>query len=171
MTPSIASPECGNSLTGTAGDAAMTRKTSILAVVALLTAAPLTAASAEPGGCLKYGAAGAVGGHIVHHGVLGAVGGCATGMYVRHKFRKEAREKAALYDQEHPGSGGTCRALDIPRQHGSGRPATGSVRTGRHPALAPPPAARPVVPRDQRQKLATGALGRKPPDCRCQSAA
>lgn len=65
-------------------------------------------AEAEPGGCLKYGAAGAVGGHVAnHHGVLGALGGCATGMYVRHKYRKEAKAKAALYDQEHPGAKGT----------------------------------------------------------------
>ena len=49
-------------------------------------------AAAEPGGCLKYGAVGAVGGHLAHHGVLGAVGGCATGMYVRHKYRKRERE-------------------------------------------------------------------------------
>jgi hypothetical protein len=61
------------------------------------------AALAEPGGCLKYGAVGGVGGHLAHHGVLGAVGGCATGMYVRHEYRKEARQKAALWDQEHPG--------------------------------------------------------------------
>ncbi|WP_246285785.1 MULTISPECIES: hypothetical protein [Nguyenibacter] len=62
---------------------------------------------AEPGGCLKYGAVGAVGGHVAHHGVLGAVSGCAAGMYVRHEYRKEARAKAALYDQEHPGTKGT----------------------------------------------------------------
>ncbi len=71
-----------------------------LSLLAFAVAAPL--AHAEPGGCLKYGAAGAVGGHLVNHGVLGAVGGCATGMYKRHEFRKEAREKAALYDKEHP---------------------------------------------------------------------
>lgn len=64
-------------------------------------------AQAEPGGCLKYGAAGAVGGHVVHHGVIGALGGCVTGMYRRHVYRKEAKQKAALYDQEHPGAKGT----------------------------------------------------------------
>lgn len=63
-----------------------------LSLLAFAVAAPL--AHAEPGGCLKYGAA-------------GAVGGCATGMYKRHEFRKEAREKAALYDKEHPGAKGS----------------------------------------------------------------
>ena len=49
-------------------------------------------AHAEAGGCLKYGAAGAVGGHFVgHHTILGAIGGCATGMWVRHKHRKEEK--------------------------------------------------------------------------------
>lgn len=67
--------------------------------VVSLTAAALLAASlgagpaqAEPGGCLKYGAAGAVGGHLMHHGVLGALGGCATGMWRRHEYRKHQRE-------------------------------------------------------------------------------
>ncbi|CUW46016.1 hypothetical protein GHA01_00560 [Novacetimonas hansenii] len=60
-------------------------------------------AHAEPGGCLKYGAVGAVGGHVAnHHTVAGAVGGCAVGMYKRHEYRKGLREKAALYDKEHP---------------------------------------------------------------------
>ncbi|TLU73386.1 hypothetical protein [Lichenicoccus roseus] len=41
------------------------------------------------GGCLKYGAAGAVGGHFAHHhAVLGAVGGCAVGAYVKHRSKK-----------------------------------------------------------------------------------
>ena len=45
------------------------------------------------GGCLKYGAAGAVGGHLAGHGVLGALAGCATGAYVKH------RDKARIADQ------------------------------------------------------------------------
>ncbi|MBS1088564.1 hypothetical protein JK179_06250 [Gluconobacter wancherniae] len=78
----------------------MTRITrSLFAIAALLSATP---ALAEPGGCLKYGAVGAVGGHLAHHGVLGALGGCATGMYTRHEYRKNLREKAALWDKEHP---------------------------------------------------------------------
>jgi hypothetical protein len=64
-------------------------------------------AAAEPGGCLKYGAAGAVAGHVAHHhGVLGAAGGCATGMYVRHRYRKQQRANArdaAAYRDEHAG--------------------------------------------------------------------
>ncbi len=77
----------------------------LAASIALSSALP-TAGHAEPGGCLKYGAVGAVGGHLAHHGVLGAAGGCAAGMYTRHKYRKAIREKAHLYDQEHPpGSG------------------------------------------------------------------
>jgi hypothetical protein len=49
-------------------------------------------ANAEPGGCLKYGAGGAVAGHLAHHhGVLGAIAGCGTGMYVRHKYRKNQK--------------------------------------------------------------------------------
>ncbi len=54
-------------------------------------------ANAEPGGCLKYGAVGAVGGHLAHHGVLGAAGGCVSGMVVRHHYRKEQRREAAAY--------------------------------------------------------------------------
>lgn len=73
---------------------------SALALAALLTATP---ALAEPGGCIKYGAAGAVGGHLAnHHAVVGAMGGCAAGMYRRHLYRKDLREKAALWDKEHP---------------------------------------------------------------------
>lgn len=79
-----------------------------LSLVAVLAIGSVPLAHAEPGGCIKYGAAGAVGGHVAnHHGVLGAFGGCVTGMYVRHKYRKEARMKAALYDKEHPGAKGT----------------------------------------------------------------
>ncbi len=57
-----------------------------------LVAPPL--AEAKPGGCLKYGAAGAVAGHVAgHHGVKGALIGCATGIYIRHKYKKEMQEK------------------------------------------------------------------------------
>ncbi len=52
-------------------------------------------ARAEAGGCIKYGAAGAVAGHAVGHGVKGAVGGCVAGMIVRHQARKNARRNAA----------------------------------------------------------------------------
>ncbi len=75
-------------------------KTIITLAVSLAIAAGAalpTPAAAEPGGCLKYGAVGAVGGHVVHHGVLGAAGGCVTGMVVRHNYRKQQRQEAAAY--------------------------------------------------------------------------
>ena len=54
------------------------------------------AAQAAPGGCLKYGAAGAIAGHAVHHGVKGFIAGCAAGMYRRHLYNKQMREQKAL---------------------------------------------------------------------------
>lgn len=69
-------------------------------VLAYVAAAALTLggmtslAQAEPGGCLKYGAVGAVGGHVAgHHAMLGAAGGCAVGMYKRHEYRKHKRQE------------------------------------------------------------------------------
>lgn len=83
------------------------RKIVTAAAIAAITCVTATA-QAEPGGCLKYGAVGAVGGHVAGgHSVLGAAAGCVTGMYKRHEYRKEAKAKAKLYDQEHPGSKGT----------------------------------------------------------------
>jgi hypothetical protein len=56
-----------------------------------LLATPLSA-EAKPGGCLKYGAAGAVAGHYAgHHGVMGAVAGCALGMHKRREYKREMR--------------------------------------------------------------------------------
>ena len=107
----------------------MTHKKLTMAIVIVLTAGLLAPAQAEPGGCIKYGAVGAVGGHVAHHGVLGAVGGCATGMYVRHRYRKEARRKAALYDQEHPGVQGPyekkATAYDVEHSTSPGKMAPG----------------------------------------------
>ncbi|WP_419730215.1 hypothetical protein [Lichenicola sp.] len=112
----------------------MTHKTFELVMITALALGPLTAAQAEPGGCLKYGAVGAVGGHVVHHGVLGALSGCATGMYVRHEYRKEAREKAALYDQEHPGLRGSyeqkATAYDVEHSTAPGKMAPGAPPPG-----------------------------------------
>ena len=57
----------------------------------VLLSAPL--AQAKPGGCIKYGAAGAVAGHVAGgHGVKGALLGCAAGMYERHRYNKQQRE-------------------------------------------------------------------------------
>lgn len=50
-------------------------------------------AKAESGGCLKYGAAGAVGGHLAGHGVIGALAGCGAGMWTRHEARKHAQDE------------------------------------------------------------------------------
>ena len=69
-----------------------------LAVIGGLAAMVTTSvpvAEAAPGGCLKYGAAGAVAGHMVHHGVRGAMAGCAAGMYRRHLYNKQMREQNA----------------------------------------------------------------------------
>lgn len=52
-----------------------------------------TPARAESGGCLKYGAAGAVGGHMAGHGVIGALAGCGAGMWTRHEARKHAEDE------------------------------------------------------------------------------
>lgn len=100
-------------------------------------AAVSPSASAEPGGCLKYGAVGGVGGHLAHHGVLGAVGGCATGMYVRHEYRKEARQKAALWDQAHPGDkrGYAQKAAAYDAEHNT---QPGQMNAAPAPAGAPP---------------------------------
>lgn len=51
-------------------------------------------AEAKPGGCLKYGAAGAVAGHYAgHHAVKGAVAGCMAGIVRRHAYEKEMQEQ------------------------------------------------------------------------------
>ena len=59
---------------------------STLALVAMT-----NVAVAKPGGCLKYGAGGAVAGHMAHHGVKGFMAGCAVGMVRRHEYNKQMR--------------------------------------------------------------------------------
>jgi len=73
---------------------------------------------AKPGGCLKYGAAGAVAGHYAgHHGVKGAVLGCAAGIARRHQYNRQQQQlraqqlqpssqKKAPADPVKPGGGG-----------------------------------------------------------------
>lgn len=52
-------------------------------------------AQAKPGGCLKYGAAGAVAGHVAGgHAFKGAVAGCALGWYERRRYKQMMRERA-----------------------------------------------------------------------------
>jgi len=74
-------------------------------MAASLAALVLTAgaASAEEGGCAKYGAGGAVVGHFVGsgHAVAGAAAGCAVGAYKRYEARKDDREnQAAMQDDQ-----------------------------------------------------------------------
>lgn len=68
-------------------------------VVSFVVAGAFTLAApvvqAKPGGCLKYGAAGALAGHAVHHGVRGFLAGCAAGAYRRHLYNKQQREQNA----------------------------------------------------------------------------
>jgi len=65
-----------------------------MACLASVTLIALPLAEAKPGGCLKYGVAGAVAGHVAgHHAIKGALIGCATGIYLRHKYNKEMEEK------------------------------------------------------------------------------
>jgi len=69
-------------------------------------------AQAEPGGCLKYGAAGAVAGHLTHHhAVLGAVGGCAVGMYERHEYKKHLKELQEQQEMTGPKATGSGENL------------------------------------------------------------
>ena len=65
----------------------------ILACAGLAAAALAPApASAAKGGCLKYGAAGAVAGHYAgRHGVLGALTGCAVGAWRRNEAKRAER--------------------------------------------------------------------------------
>ena len=67
-------------------------KRSLFAAALLVAATTAGGANAETGGCLKYGAGGAVAGHFVGrgHAALGAAGGCAVGAYKRHEARKAA---------------------------------------------------------------------------------
>ena len=52
-------------------------------------------AQAKPGGCLKYGAAGALAGHAAGgHAVKGAIAGCALGLYERRRYKRMMREQA-----------------------------------------------------------------------------
>ena len=82
------------------------------ALAASMLAAPLGSAFAKPGGCLKYGAAGALAGHAVHHGVKGFMAGCAAGMIRRHYYKKQikAQKKAGQLAPAAPAPAGTVPA-------------------------------------------------------------
>jgi hypothetical protein len=80
--------------------------------IVIATGSLVGVAQAEPGGCLKYGAAGAVAGHLAHHhAVLGAVGGCGVGMYKRHEYKKH--EKELREQQEINGPNRTANGADL----------------------------------------------------------
>ena len=65
----------------------------VTAFVALALALGSPEVQARPGGCLKYGAGGAVVGHYAgHHGVRGAAIGCAIGAWKRHTYNKRLRD-------------------------------------------------------------------------------
>ena len=70
-----------------------------IAVIALTAGA----ASAEEGGCAKYGAGGAVAGHFVGsgHALAGAAAGCAVGAYKRHEARKDDRDHQEAIQDDH----------------------------------------------------------------------
>ncbi|HTJ02087.1 MAG TPA: hypothetical protein VL492_04795 [Methylovirgula sp.] len=70
-----------------------------LASTAFLAATP--AEAGKPGGCLKYGAAGAVAGHYAHHhGVKGFIAGCTVGMIRRHEYNKQQKALKAQQKQQ-----------------------------------------------------------------------
>jgi len=96
--------------------------------VAAMLAAP-SMAEAEPGGCIKYGAAGAVAGHMAGHGVMGAVGGCVAGMYARHKAR-EAAEKQRTDELNAASQRGGPDAVSEYRRTAQPLPEDPAVRSG-----------------------------------------
>lgn len=53
--------------------------------------APTPSAAAAPGGCLKYGVAGAIAGRAVGHTFKGALAGCAAGMVRRRAYKRQMR--------------------------------------------------------------------------------
>lgn len=96
----------------------------IVAMMAIVLAVSSSAASAEEGGCLKYGAVGGAAGHFVGsgHAVAGAATGCALGMWKRHKARQEekAQEERAATEELNRTSheGGVNGLRQYSRQNG-----------------------------------------------------
>lgn len=112
-------------------------RTAKLAIGALATAALLGAphVEAKPGGCLKYGAAGAIAGHYAgHHAFKGAVAGCIAGMARRHEYNKQLeREKEEAAKQ---------KQIEEQNRAVTGAPPAESTT----PAGAAPAAASPAAP-------------------------
>jgi hypothetical protein len=76
-------------------------KTVMVATMTATLAIPLAvSASAEEGGCLKYGAGGAVAGHFAgRHTMSGAAVGCGVGSWKRHRSREADRAQERAYQQ------------------------------------------------------------------------
>jgi hypothetical protein len=82
-------------------EAAVKKAVLIALAMGIATAAAPSAGEAKPGGCLKYGAAGAVAGHAAGgHAVKGALAGCAAGMWTRHRYNKQQREQREMQKRE-----------------------------------------------------------------------
>ncbi len=111
-------------------------RTAKLAIGALATAALLGAphVEAKPGGCLKYGVAGAVAGHYAgHHAVKGAVAGCIAGMVRRHEYKKQMEREKEDADKQ--------KQIEEQNRAVTGAPAAESTT----PAGTPPSAANPAT--------------------------
>jgi hypothetical protein len=86
--------------------------TPYLCAITIATGSLIGTAQAEPGGCLKYGAVGAVGGHVAgHHAVLGAAAGCTVGMYKRHEYKKHQKELQEQQEMSQPKATGSGQTL------------------------------------------------------------
>ena len=89
------------------------------AMVAVSSLAVIPAAEARPGGCLKYGAAGAIAGKLAGgHTWKGAAAGCALGYWRRSRHDRDYSRRGRGYDD----GGGYARR--------SGYNETGSIGRG-----------------------------------------
>ena len=80
-------------------------------------------AEAKPGGCLKYGAAGAVAGHYAgRHAVKGAVLGCIAGIARRRAYNKEQERLKAqqIQQRQQPQQQIAAPPQDQPKPTGNG---------------------------------------------------
>jgi hypothetical protein len=69
------------------------------AMLALGSVAAIPAAEARPGGCLKYGAAGAIAGKLAGgHTWKGAAAGCALGYWRRSRHDRELTRGRGSYE-------------------------------------------------------------------------
>ena len=106
------------------------RKRVFVGLVALLSLGAVPGAvQAQPGGCLKYGAGGAIAGHFAGgHGWKGAAAGCALGYLRRKQWERQQAQRQRLdrdrYERRRDGEPPVAR-----RQQREWNPSeTGSVR-------------------------------------------